>query len=200
MDEFKNKIGMTFNEYYTKTNTKAFGWLFCKKTGGTVSDIEDALQEAWISLFKNINNFDKTKASIDTYFYRICLNSLYSILKHKPNNVDIDEIYSIQNEDEVVDKEPLYNQLEAIIEGLDESDRIILEMKLNGYKLREIANELNINFNTLKSRYYALIKSHKTEKRKKKRYYYRMYNGHYIPNRVKKKEKIYDRDNRKGDE
>ncbi len=63
---------------------------------GDEQDAEDVLQETFIKVFKNIENF-KQLSSLSTWIYRIAMNEALMLLrKHKPEGYSIDE----ENEDE----------------------------------------------------------------------------------------------------
>lgn len=114
----------------------------------------DAVQESFIRVYKNINSFDIEKP-FEPWFYRILINECNRILGKNSNIVLIDDFVgsSIQGAEEDERKFEEYECLYKAIESLDDNIKIPIILKyLKGFKENEIAEILDINVNTIKSR------------------------------------------------
>jgi RNA polymerase sigma factor (sigma-70 family) len=114
----------------------------------------DAVQEAFIRVYRNIQTFDLDKA-FEPWFYRILINECNRILGKNSNIILIDDF--IENNIESSSQDDYnfeeYETLYKAIEGLEDNNRIPIILKyLRGFKESEIAEILGINVNTIKSR------------------------------------------------
>ncbi len=122
-------------------------------TGNKMS-AADAVQEAFIRVYKNIKTFDFERP-FEPWFYKILINECNRILGKNSKLILIDDFVenNIQgaNEDEYKFEE--YETLYKAIEGLEDNNKIPIILKyLRGFKESEIADILGININTIKSR------------------------------------------------
>jgi RNA polymerase sigma factor (sigma-70 family) len=114
----------------------------------------DAVQEAFIRVYRNMHTFDLDKA-FEPWFYRILINECNRLFGKNSNIVLIDDFIEnnieSSSEDEYNFEE--YESLYKAIEGLEDNNRIPIILKyLRGFKESEIAEVLGININTIKSR------------------------------------------------
>lgn len=120
------------------------------------SDASDAVQETFIRVYRNIIFFDHEKP-FKPWFYKILVNECNRIKKHNTKVILIDQ-YS--DHDATKSKEDHYKfeeyeKLYAAIQNLKEIYRIPIILKyLNDFAEKEIAEILDININTVKSRLY----------------------------------------------
>lgn len=121
---------------------------------GNSAAASDAVQETFIRVYYNIDKF-KADKSFEPWLYKILINECYRILK-KSSKVKYISDYietgiDISKEDDYNFEE--YEELYSAIEALDSKIRIPIVLKyLKGFKESEIAEILDINVNTLKSR------------------------------------------------
>lgn len=90
---------------------------------------------------------------VETWIYRIMLNEIFTFLK-KPVMLSIDDM-------EERGKEDSYENLDLLraLESLAKEDRMVIQLRyFEDMKLEEIADILNENINTVKSRLYRSIK------------------------------------------
>lgn len=117
-------------------------------------DAEDIIQEAFVSAFRNLNNF-RGDSTFGAWLKRIVVNkSLNHIKKASPDfvalNPGFDPAYQEDDNTPGVDPEVI----QAAIKKLPEGARVVLSLHLvEGYKHREIAEMLNISESTSKSQY-----------------------------------------------
>ena len=121
-------------------------------------DAEDALQEAFVQAFKNIEDY-RGEAAFGAWLRKIVINYCLNFLQR---NKTIFESLEEQNESveqqETEKQEDAYGfqpeQIQQAILKLPEGSRIVLNLYLlEGYKHREIAAMLHISESTSKSQY-----------------------------------------------
>ena len=122
------------------------------------ADAEDIVQNA---AHKAILNSDKLKqeAYASTWVYRIVLNEIYRVLAQKPT-VLIDDAYVEQGKEDSYENLDLWRALEL----LDKEDKAVIELRyFEDMKFSDIAEVLQENVNTIKSRLYRALKKLKLE-------------------------------------
>ena len=67
----------------------------CRRYLWNRSDTQDVLQESFISLFKNLNQYDINKASFKTWFSRITINSCLAFNKRNSKNASTELIVNL---------------------------------------------------------------------------------------------------------
>ena len=138
-----------FENYFSALS--AFGYKFVPDP----SVVEDMVQEAFISFWEkrqDFNHINALKSFLYTSVRNKCLNHLKHqavLKKHEPALAY--ELESDQHFAAHVIEEETFNQLFLEIKNLPESAREIMLLALNGLKNQEIADELNISINTVKT-------------------------------------------------
>jgi RNA polymerase sigma-70 factor (ECF subfamily) len=127
--------------------------------------VEDMVQEAFISFWEGRDKFDHLNA-VKSFLYTAVRNKCLNHLKHQSVRRKHEDslVYSLESDqyfDSHVIEEETFNQLFAEIRNLPASSREIMLLALNGLKNQEIADELEISINTVKTQKkiaYAKIK------------------------------------------
>ena len=133
-------------------------WSIGKKFLGNQSDLEDAVQEVMIAIWKSADKFDPNKASEITFISMIArrrfIDYLRKITKHKSEDSMDDDNNNIH-----LYKESLLNEetdlalVKSAIEKLDTDDQELLNLSVyQGYSHSEISEILNIPLGTVKTR------------------------------------------------
>ncbi|MAR57393.1 MAG: hypothetical protein CMP44_00045 [Rickettsiales bacterium] len=133
-------------------------WSIGKKFLGNQSDLEDAVQEVMIAIWKSADKFDSNKASEITFISMIArrrfIDYLRKITKHKSEDSMDDDNSNIH-----LYKESLLNEetdlalVKSAIEELDTDDQELLNLSVyQGYSHSEISEILNIPLGTVKTR------------------------------------------------
>jgi RNA polymerase sigma-70 factor (ECF subfamily) len=115
---------------------------------GNTSDAEDAVQECFLKVYRNIRSF-QGHSSLSTWIYRILLNTCLD-LKRKQRRQELPETAG-SSEDlahpaGLTTNHPLRLTLEKIVGSLDERPRsVFLLFEVEGFRHAEIAGMLNIS-------------------------------------------------------
>lgn len=130
------------------------------------ADAEDIVQEGAYRAIKNSNSLKCTEFA-STWIYRIMLNEIYRSLGHK-------KILSL--DDESIPEpaaEDVYENidLKRALNMMSENDRAVIQLKyFEDLKLDEIAEILEENLSTVKSRLYRGLKKLRMELQKNSNY------------------------------
>lgn len=117
------------------------------------SDALDIVQESAYKVLKDIKKL-KDQSLLSTWIYRIVINTSIDFLR-KRNNETV-SIYDLEipHEDQYQGDDP-----KEMIAFLNEEERTIVILKFfEDFKLEEIADALNMNVNTVKTRLYRALK------------------------------------------
>ena len=122
------------------------------------ADAEDIVQNA---AYKSILNSDQLKqeAYASTWVYRIVLNEIYRFLAQKPS-VSLEDMPVEQGREDSYENVDLWRALDL----LDKEDKAVIELRyFEDMKFSDIAEVLQENVNTIKSRLYRALKKLKLE-------------------------------------
>lgn len=151
-DAKERKVEKVLLENYNRYYRLAYSYVHKE------ADAEDIVQNA---AYKAILNSDKLKqeAYASTWVYRIVLNEIYRVLAQKPT-VSIDDAYVEQGKEDSYENLDLWRALEL----LDKEDKAVIELRyFEDMKFSDIAEVLQENVNTIKSRLYRALKKLKLE-------------------------------------
>jgi RNA polymerase sigma factor (sigma-70 family) len=116
-------------------------------------DIEDIYQEAFVNIFKKINQLQKQEA-LESWIKRIFIGVAIDHFRKKNLKItltDIEEGELVPFNESIFDKMSL-DEIVSIIQTLPDGYRLIINLYLiDGYEHHEIAEMLNINIGTSKS-------------------------------------------------
>lgn len=137
------------SELYKLFSSKLFS--VCLKYSRNYAEAEDNLQDAFITIFKKIDQY-KSKGSFEGWLKRVAINTV--LQKYRS-----EKVFDIINEnviDEVeldVDEESIsIDYLLRIIQELPDRYRLVFNLYvLDGYSHKDIADMLDINIGTSKS-------------------------------------------------
>jgi RNA polymerase sigma-70 factor (ECF subfamily) len=138
---------------YLELVTYASGYLFDKASS------EDVVQEVFLFLWEESNKID-LKTNLKAYLYAMvrnrCLDRLKAVqITDGSKILEAQTAFSINYSTNWVveeEKEIRYQQAMDIIENLPVKMRIIVKLRLiENYRYKEIADELNVSLNTVKT-------------------------------------------------
>jgi len=133
-------------------------WSIGKKFLGNQSDLEDAVQEVMIAIWKSADKFDPNKASEITFISMIArrrfIDYLRKITKHKSEDSMDDDNNNIHlYKESILNEETDLALVKSAIEELDTDDQELLNLSVyQGYSHSEISEILNIPLGTVKTR------------------------------------------------
>ncbi len=142
-----------FNQFYKGMVLYANNFLFDQQAS------EDVVQEVFISLWENAKDIE-IKISLKAYLYAMvrnkCLNYLKSLkVTDDFNLIDLSSMLTIEDDLDLISEEEktiVYGQILKIVETFPESMQQIFKLKfIENYKYLEIADELGISVNTVKT-------------------------------------------------
>jgi RNA polymerase sigma-70 factor (ECF subfamily) len=129
-------------------------------------DVEDIAQQVFLKAYFSLKRFDQ-RAAFSTWLYKITLNECWDLLrkrKVRPLVLEVDlseeQARQYQAAEEVADGRPdasdrlaARERVEQLLECLEERDRSMLVLKeVQGFSVKEIAEVLELNANTVKVR------------------------------------------------
>jgi RNA polymerase sigma-70 factor (ECF subfamily) len=121
---------------------------------GREEDAEDALQEAFISAFKNLGSY-RHDATFGAWLKRIVVNKSINVLKKRKHELmPEDEHWDVAEQDTHIDyrEEMTIGRVKQAIEELPDGYRTVLSLYLlEGYDHQEIAEIMGITESTSKS-------------------------------------------------
>jgi RNA polymerase sigma-70 factor (ECF subfamily) len=145
-------------------------------------DVEDIAQQVFVKAYFSITRFDQ-RAAFSTWLYKITVNECWDLLRKKKvrpllYESDLSEEQAQQfsaterlasGAQDVSDKLEAQQQVERLLEGLDERDRMMLILKeVEGFAIEEIAEILDLNANTVKVRLFRARRRIVNQVRKRK--------------------------------
>jgi RNA polymerase sigma-70 factor (ECF subfamily) len=145
----RKAFGEVFNQHFHALC--AFGYRYI----GDPPAVEDLVQEAFVAFWERRLDFDHP-AAIKSYLYTSvrnkCLNHLkHEAVKKKHESALLYELESEQHYSRHVIEEESFGMLLEEIRKLPEASGEIMILALNGLKNPEIAEELGISVNTVKT-------------------------------------------------
>ena len=140
-------------EVYTRFSPMMFA-VALRYTNGR-SDAEDVLQEAWIKVFRHIKSFSEHN-SFEGWLRRIVVNTAITHYRRNQKHafqLDVDEVHATPADlDAFKELDFTKEELAKAIAQLPKGYGMVFNMYvIEGYKHKEIAEELGIDLNTSKS-------------------------------------------------
>lgn len=115
---------------------------------------KEAVQETFIRVYNNIDLYDETQP-FEPWFFRILSNECMRILKKEGKVVQLSGYLEGNASNTSAEEDIEVTEVYEEIQNLKDIYRIPIVLKyLNGFSEKEIANILELNLNTVKSRLY----------------------------------------------
>jgi RNA polymerase sigma-70 factor (ECF subfamily) len=117
----------------------------------------DLIQETFLKALLNRDKFQDS-TNIRAWAFTIMRNTFINNYHREERQVkgyDFGSSHFFKNKPAIFESpESRYshNELEKVVEGLDDDFRVPFQMHTNGFKYKEIAERLNVNIGTVKSR------------------------------------------------
>ncbi|WP_163409007.1 RNA polymerase sigma factor [Flavobacterium ajazii] len=144
-----------YNSHYSKVFRLCKGY-FC----GDVALASDATQEIFIKIWEKLDTF-RNESSISTWIYRITVNTCLLYLRKSSAKKEIrTEIQSqVASETYSNEKEEQLEKMYQCIQKLEETNKMIILMTLDGVEYQEIAEVIGITEEALRVRIHRIKKS-----------------------------------------
>jgi len=127
-------------------------------------DADDVLQNTFIKVYRNINNF-KAESKLYSWMYRIATNESITFInkRAKQNNVDVNEMqYKLVESleaDVYFDGDEIQLQLQKAIAILPQKQQLVFNMKyFDDMKYKDISEVLDTSVGALKASYHHAVK------------------------------------------
>lgn len=138
----------------------------CRRYETRDFDAYDILQDTFIAVFEHFDQYDDSKASVETWIKRIAVNTaLKKIRQQKQHFVEIDTLdYELHEWDDNDDENSRFNhlteeQIIAEIQKLPVGYRTVFNMfVIDGFSHKDIAAELGITETTSKTQFFKAKK------------------------------------------
>ncbi len=116
---------------------------------------KDIVQEVFVKIWNKVSEFESEK-SMRVYFYLATKNSCLDYIKKEKKrkvSTNLDEIVDLEDADFVneVVREETYRMLDIAIAKLPEKAQQVMRLSLKGLSNNEIAEELSLSINTVKT-------------------------------------------------
>ena len=153
--EIKNNNKIAFEKLYSKYNKTVYGIAFSILKNKP--DSEDVVQ----TVFTKIYTLEKDKLpkdKIGSWLYSVTKNETLLLLIKKDNSVNLEDIYSIKDENNEIYKFISQDSYNRLINSLNPKEQEVVSLKLlSNLTFKEIGNLLGESTNTVKWRYYKAI-------------------------------------------
>ncbi|MFH6943800.1 RNA polymerase sigma factor [Flavobacterium sp. FlaQc-50] len=151
----KEQFNDIYNKHYAKVFRLCKGY-FC----GEIALASDATQEIFIKVWENLDTF-RNESRISTWIYRIAVNTCLLYLRKSATRKEIrtDILPQVVLESYSNEKEEQLQQMYRCIQKLEETNKMIILMTLDGIDYPEIAAVIGITEETLRVRIHRIKKS-----------------------------------------
>lgn len=151
----KEQFNDIYNKHYNKVFRLCKGY-FC----GDIALASDATQEIFIKVWEKLDSF-RNESSISTWIYRIAVNTCLLYLRKSSSKKEIrtDQLPQMVSETYSSEKDEQLKQMYQCIQKLEETNKIIILMTLDGMEYPQIAEVIGISEETLRVRIHRIKKS-----------------------------------------
>lgn len=142
---FEQLVGETQNKIYA----------VCLNMLKNTHDAQDAAQETFIKAYRSLTSF-KGESKVETWLTKIAVNTCLDILRKRREMYDLDEAADaadVNTPESKAEKNETRQMVRSAINTLPPEMRSIVVLKdIEGYSYEEIADMLNLNIGTVRSR------------------------------------------------
>ncbi len=159
----KSRNRAAYNYLYDNYNKALYGVIF--RIIGNEELANDALQESFVKIWKNIDQYQESKSSIYTWMLNICRNTAIDEMRSKGfrKSLQNDSIEDVaQKADEVNQHSPKTDQigLKDLVSKLKSEHQVLIDkIYFEGYTQEEVSAEFQIPLGTVKTRIRAAIQN-----------------------------------------
>lgn len=145
---------------YDKYKTSLY--MICQRYADSLPEAEDMLQESFISVYRDLHQYDPNKGKLYTWMRRVTINcALQRLRRKKMHFLELEEELIEGNSADTLD--PVSNlqlsDLIQLIQKLPNGYRTVFNLyEIEGYSHNEIAEMLNISVGTSRSQFFKARK------------------------------------------
>lgn len=129
----------------------------CKIYYTSSEDQQDAFQNILFQLWKSFGNF-RSESKASTWIYRVSLNTILSQKRKADKSIVTEPINEFVATHSTPNTDDNLELLNLILESLNEIDKAIVILHLEGFKNKEIATILNTSATNISTRFNRLKK------------------------------------------
>lgn len=153
--EIKNNNNIAFEKFYSK-----YDKLVLKITYSILKNKNDA-EDVMQLVFEKIYSMNKEKLPTKneaSWLYSVTRNETLNYLKSNKNNINLDDLYEIEDNNNELDKVIEREKYNKLISKLNDDEKEIISLKIiSNCSFEEIGKILNIPTGTVKWRYYKAV-------------------------------------------
>lgn len=151
----KNDDKLAFEKLYKNYNRLVYGIAFSILKNKY--DTEDVVQMVFTKVYAVEKDKLPTKSEA-SWLYSVTKNETLSYLKTKKNNIDLDNLYEIEDGNNEINQIVAKDSFNRMINNLNEKEKEIISLKvLSNLSFEEIGKVLNTPIGTVKWRYYKSV-------------------------------------------
>ena len=139
-----------YEEIYSLYSKKVMNYI--RSRVNSVEDAEDIHADVFEKIMRKLNDFDSEKASMSTWIYTITHNKVIDFYRVHHENVPLN--MEVHGDELITDGDLKDDDIELLakaLENLSEKDRsIVILYYYKNYNLKEIAEKMNISYNSCK--------------------------------------------------
>lgn len=154
-EKIKNNNNTAFEELYSKYSKLIYKIVYSILKNK--SDAEDVMQ----LVFEKIYSMDKENLPTKnetSWIYSVTKNETLNYFKSNRNNINLDDIYEIENNNQEISKIIDQENYNRLISKLNDNEKEIISLKIiSNFSFEEIGKILNMPTGTVKWRYYKAI-------------------------------------------
>ena len=155
--KLKNKEPDGMNLFYEKCHDLIYGISFSILKNKENS--EDVSQEVFTKILKLDVEKIPSQGEV-SWIYTVTKNEVFQFLRKQKQNLDIDELYTLESESDEIDDIVDMNSYYKLIENLKPIDKEIISLRiLSDFTFEKIAQMLNLSLGTVQWRYYKSLHS-----------------------------------------
>jgi len=127
--------------------------IHCDRLLGDREEAEDVAQQAFIKAYNQLAKFDARKSRFSTWLYRIAHNAAIDHLRARKSHLPLDELSLAAPPDPSLIEAETAAEIRAAVAALPRPElrRVVEAYYWEGKRYEEIAAELNVPLNTIKS-------------------------------------------------
>ncbi|MEE9337614.1 MAG: sigma-70 family RNA polymerase sigma factor [Methylococcaceae bacterium] len=145
-----------WSEWYKKTYPKIYYTIYRLTSGN--SDLSEEITQSALVRFYNFNGFERvnTTNEAEAYVIQIAKHKLIDHYRKEQRNISLEEIDPIAIEQS--GQSELLDEIIAAAQNLSKDDKAIINLTLNGYTLKEIAEKFGISYSNAGVRLHRIRK------------------------------------------